>query len=276
MSIRKTLNNKLHDIRTGIGDQIEELKAEIDRRFGSLGRKSGDEILRALPEPNGMTMPLMEALEERESERSFSNEPLPDQLVSNLLFAADGINRKGGKRTTPTALNWRETDIYLLKANGIWRWVPERRALLFCALHDIREESYLLNSQFTLPPLELVYVTNYSRTRSFITDAVETIAPKIRSAAFSEEAIRELRIRSTNIDVGAKIQSVYLAAAAMGLSCVARRGCGGRPVGGLPREVDSRPHQVIRALTEHLPLSSYRRSAFHAAAIFFSRSALCY
>ena len=147
MSIRKTLNNKLHDIRTGIGDQIEELKAEIDRRFGSLGRKSGDEILRALPEPNGMTMPLMEALEERESERSFSNEPLPDQLVSNLLFAADGINRKGGKRTTPTALNWRETDIYLLKANGIWRWVPERRALLFCALHDIREESYLLSSR---------------------------------------------------------------------------------------------------------------------------------
>lgn len=197
MSIRKTLNNKLHDFRTGIGDQIEELKAEIDRRFGSLGRKSGDEILRALPEPNGMTMPLMEALEERKSERSFSNEPLPDQLVSNLLFAADGINRKGGKRTTPTALNWRETDIYLLKANGIWRWVPERRALLFCALHDIREVSYLLNSQLTLPPLELVYVTNYSRTRSFITDAVETIAPKIRSATFSEEAIRELRIRST-------------------------------------------------------------------------------
>lgn len=224
MSIRKTLNNKLHDFRTGIGDQIEELKAEIDRRFGSLGRKSGDEILRALPEPNGMTMPLMEALEERKSERSFSNEPLPDQLVSNLLFAADGINRKGGKRTTPTALNWRETDIYLLKANGIWRWVPERRALLFCALHDIREVSYLLNSQFTLPPLELVYVTNYSRTRGFIMDAVETIAPKIRSAAFSEEAIRELRIRSTNIDVGAKIQSVYLAAAAMGLSCVARTG----------------------------------------------------
>lgn len=35
MSIRKTLNNKLHDIKNGIGDQIEELKAEIDRRFGN-------------------------------------------------------------------------------------------------------------------------------------------------------------------------------------------------------------------------------------------------
>ena len=107
MSIRKTLNNKLHDIKNGIGDQIEELKAEIDRRFGNLGRRSGDEILRALPEPSGMTMPLMEALQERESERSFSNEPLPDQLVSNLLFAADGINRKGGKRTTSRTIRAR-------------------------------------------------------------------------------------------------------------------------------------------------------------------------
>ena len=60
-------------------------------------------------------MPLGDALAARRSERNFSNEPLPDPLLANLLYAADGINRSNGKRTTPSAFNWRETEIYVLK-----------------------------------------------------------------------------------------------------------------------------------------------------------------
>lgn len=134
MKIQKKALAAIAEITNELGDQFDELRAEIDRRFGE--RRSEGEVFRPLPAPLGMDMSVLTALNERRSQRNFSNEPLPDQLLSNILYAADGINRKGGKRTTATALNWRETDIYVLKANGIWRWVPERNGVLFCSLHD--------------------------------------------------------------------------------------------------------------------------------------------
>lgn len=222
MHIRKALA-AFAEFRSEIEDHFDELKMEVDRRFGPSRRADG-EVFRALPPPQGMPMTVMDALCERRSQRNFSNEPLPDQMLSNLLFAADGINRKSGRRTTATALNWRETDIYLLKANGIWRWVPERRGLLFCEMRDARDVTYLFQTPLTLPPVQFIYVANYARARNLISDAVETLAPKLSRSPLSEEEIREMRIRACTIDVGIKLQSVYLAAAAMDLACVARTG----------------------------------------------------
>ncbi len=139
MKIQKKALAAIAEITNELGDQFDELRAEIDRRFGE--RRSEGEVFRPLPAPQGMDMSVLTALNERRSQRNFSNEPLPDQLLSNILYAAAGINRKGGKRTTATALNWRETDIYVLKANGIWRWVPERNGVLFCSLHDVRDQT---------------------------------------------------------------------------------------------------------------------------------------
>lgn len=46
--------------------------------------------------------PLMRVLKDRSSSRSFSSEKLPLQILSNLLWAAFGINRQDtGKRTAP-------------------------------------------------------------------------------------------------------------------------------------------------------------------------------
>ena len=226
MQIKEKVKEKalaaFSEIKTEISDQFEELRADVARRFGE--KRPEGEVFRTLPPPAGMEMSVLEALQNRRSQRNFSNEPLPDQLLSNILYAADGINRKGGRRTTATALNWRETDIYVLKPNGIWRWVPERHGVLFCSLNDVRESTYLLQTQLTVPPVELVYVANYARTRSLLTDAIESIAPKIRKAALTESEIREARLRACTLDVGIKLQSVYLAASAMGLACVARTG----------------------------------------------------
>ena len=59
--------------------------------------------------------PVMEALSLRSSNRDFADEDLPDQTLSNLLWAAFGINRPGsGLRTAPSAVDWMETDIYVV------------------------------------------------------------------------------------------------------------------------------------------------------------------
>jgi nitroreductase len=66
-------------------------------------------------------MPLMQALNARHSTREFSSRKLPLQVLSNLLWAAFGVNRpESGKRTAPSAMNWQETDIYIATADGLY------------------------------------------------------------------------------------------------------------------------------------------------------------
>jgi hypothetical protein len=63
--------------------------------------------LTPLPPPSRVGgMPLMEALQHRQSQRNFSTQPLSEQLLSDLLWAAAGVNRPSeGGRTAPSALH---------------------------------------------------------------------------------------------------------------------------------------------------------------------------
>ena len=64
---------------------------------------------------------LMEALKERKTSRAFSARELPLEVLSNLLWAAAGVNRpESGKRTAPTAVNWQEIDIYVALKTGLY------------------------------------------------------------------------------------------------------------------------------------------------------------
>lgn len=223
MSIENKIKAKFAKLSNEVEDHFDDLKAEIERRFGK--RRSREEVFRALPAPAGLTMSLGEALAKRCSERNFSNEPLPDPLLANLLYAADGINRPNGRRTTPSAFNWRETEIYVLKPNGIWRWVPERNGLIFCSPEDIRPETHMVDLPLAaLAPVILVYVTNFERTRDLIMRLASLIVDKVKRSDWTEDVLEEARLRSTHLDVGLKLQSVSLAAAAMGLACVPRTG----------------------------------------------------
>lgn len=56
---------------------------------------------------------MLEALNNRQSAREMSEEPLSVQTLSDLLWAADGVNRKDGRRTAPSAMNMQEIDIYV-------------------------------------------------------------------------------------------------------------------------------------------------------------------
>ena len=78
-----------------------------------------------LPPRSEGGQPLTAELKLRRSTREYSDRPLPAQMLSDLLWAAFGINRPAsGDRTAP---NWRHVmviDIYLVMADGVWLFEP--------------------------------------------------------------------------------------------------------------------------------------------------------
>ena len=69
-----------------------------------------------LPPPETIGgMPLMQALKNRKSTKEFTNKAIPRGQISNLLWAAFGINRpESGKRTAATALNCQDIEVFVV------------------------------------------------------------------------------------------------------------------------------------------------------------------
>lgn len=160
-------------------------------------------------------MTLQEAFEKRRSSRDFSGEPIAEEMVSALLWAANGINRKNFKRTTPSALNWQDVSVYVVQANGIWKYLPKRHALLFIEGKDQREYFGEIKTWMKLASQHLVFVSDARKTETFTTKLID----KTFKVDFSEGELNE---RARAINVGVKVQAVYLAAVAMGLGCTCR------------------------------------------------------
>lgn len=123
----------------------------------------GTEVARLLPPQTTGGMPLMQALQARHSAREFSDKPLPGQILSDLLWAAQGVNRpETGKRTAPSARDWREIDVYLVKADGVFVYQPDGHALRKVSERDLRA----LTGKQDFPAeaaLNLVYVADTRR-----------------------------------------------------------------------------------------------------------------
>jgi SagB-type dehydrogenase family enzyme len=153
-----------------------------------------------LPEPQKTGgMPLFEALNLRQSLRDYTIQEIDLQTKSNLLWAAFGVNREDGKRTSPTARDWREFDIYVVTAAGWYVYDAERHLLLKMSSDDRRE--YAGRQDFVhTAPLTLIYVADYDRM---------------------EGASDEIRDFYSATDVGFISQNVYLFCASEGLgTCV--------------------------------------------------------
>ncbi|HVX66270.1 MAG TPA: SagB/ThcOx family dehydrogenase [Bryobacteraceae bacterium] len=106
--------------------------------------------------------PLMQALSERKTTRSFSEEKIAPQMLSNLLWAADGINRADGRRTAPSPHNSQEIDVYVMTAEGAYLYDARRHALQPVAAGDSR---HLAGTQdfVARAPLNLVFVADFAR-----------------------------------------------------------------------------------------------------------------
>ena len=117
-----------------------------------------------LPKPNttGGT-PLMETLANRKSSRQFSSKDIPLQILSDMLWAAWGVNRsESGKRTAPSAVNWQEIDIYVALKHGLYLYDASEHTLLHVFSEDIRgltgRQEFVKHA-----PVNLIFVADHAR-----------------------------------------------------------------------------------------------------------------
>ena len=157
------------------------------------------EAIKLPPPKTAGGMSLLEALKLRQSQRAFSPQPLSEQTLSTLLWAACGVNRTdSGKRTAPTAVNWQEIDVYVAKADGLFRYDAKAHALQPVLSEDIRARAGKQDFMKTAPAV-LIYVS----------DCAKITGPAKEQQDFFSAT-----------DTGFVSQNVYLCCAAEGLATV--------------------------------------------------------
>ncbi len=145
--------------------------------------------------------PLFDALWQRQSQRSFAPQPLAEQQLSDVLWAAAGINRPElGGRTAPSALNAQEVTVYAAMASGLFRYEPDTHRLVQVSAGDVRRVTGYQDFVDDAP-LDLVYVADHTRMK---------LVPAAQRSAYAFAA------------AGAMMQNVYLCCASQGLAAVTR------------------------------------------------------
>ncbi len=109
---------------------------------------------------------IMKAFEKRASATSFSSRELSLQDLSDLLWASAGINRpENGKRTSPTAVNAQDIDVYVLMKSGAYLYDAKTHTLKGVAAGDNRKMVSERQTNFANAPVMLVMVSDISRFR---------------------------------------------------------------------------------------------------------------
>ena len=145
-------------------------------------------------------IPIMQALEKRQSTRQFSSKELSLQDISDLLWAANGINRPDGKRTAPSALNKQDIDIYVIMKEGAYLYDAKANSLQPIAKGDHRAAVAGSQDFVKSAPVSLVLVSDLSRFGN-IADHTKLMAA---------------------VDAGIVCQNINIFCAATGLATVPR------------------------------------------------------
>jgi len=168
-----------------------------------------------LPVPRlGARATLRDALQRRQTTREIGERKLPLQLLSNLLWAACGVNRKKGPfghpgLTAASASDSQEIDLYLALEAGVFRFDPRRHRLLPVVADDLRPLAIGRGQRemATDAPVQIVYVADVHRLT--------------HTAGFEEPGLHDPEIQKSYyyVDTGLIAGNVYLFAAAHGLAC---------------------------------------------------------
>ena len=155
-----------------------------------------------LPEPDkNVPMTLYQALQQRKSVREYSSKDIDDMELSQLLWAAVGINRPDGHLTAPTAVNAQDITVYVCRKDGAYLYVAKDNALQKVSDKDLRKEVASAQQFAAEAPISLVIVTDNAKFRGGSTNG-----PTISGA----------------IDAGYVSQNIDLACEALGLVTVPR------------------------------------------------------
>jgi nitroreductase len=176
--------------------------------------KLGAKVVKLPPPQMEGGKPLMQALKLRQSTRgNFGpEEKLSLQTLSNLLWAANGVNRPDGHRTAPTAAGWNNIDIYVTTADGLFLYDAPQHVLKVISEKDVRATCGLeglasgkTNQDFAkTAPVSLVYVADMSKTKGMKWNN-EDVGPLWSYA-----------------NAAAIAENVYLFCASEGLACILR------------------------------------------------------
>ncbi|MDR0510755.1 MAG: SagB/ThcOx family dehydrogenase [Rikenellaceae bacterium] len=118
-----------------------------------------------LPQPVKLLKPnlerganIMKALSDRRAVRQFADREISLVDLSDLLWAADGINREDGRRTAPSARNRQNISIYVCRAEGSYLYNPKTSVLEPVSGVDLRWDK--------IAPLYLILVSNVDDSMS--------------------------------------------------------------------------------------------------------------
>lgn len=137
--------------------------------------------------------PLMQALSQRKSSRNFVDKELSVDVLSNLLWAANGFNRED-KRTAPTANDKQEVELFVALKSGVYFYDAKNTMLKLIKDGDHRKST---------------------GSQDFVANASVNI---ILVADMDKASSREYAYT----DCGFVAQNIYLFAASEGLGAVSR------------------------------------------------------
>jgi nitroreductase len=151
---------------------------------------------------------VLAALKERRTIRNISSEKLPAQMLSNLLWAAFGVNRQDGPfrgpgRTAASASNSQEIDLYVALPEGVYLYEAVGHRLRPVVAGDFRARSG--RRAAARAPVNIFYVVDIA---------------KYSKAPFQEPGLRDPEVQKSYyyVATGLIAANVYLFAASQGLA----------------------------------------------------------
>ena len=151
---------------------------------------------------------VLAALKERRTNRNVSDKPLPPQMLSNLLWAAFGVNRqdspfRGPGRTAASASNSQEIDLYVALPEGVYLYEAVPHRLTPVVAGDLRRRAGRRSA--ARAPVNIFYVVDIA---------------KYSKAPFQEPGLRDPEVQKSYyyVATGLIAANVYLFAASQGLA----------------------------------------------------------
>jgi SagB-type dehydrogenase family enzyme len=144
---------------------------------------------------------VMKALSDRQSTREFDTKELSLQDLSDLLWAANGINREDGKRTAPSAMNRQEIDVYVVNKDGSYLYDPVSHTLKGVTPGDFRKAVAVSQEWAATAPVSIILVANLEKLGDPKSENTRSMAA---------------------LDAGIVNQNIHIFCAAVGLATVPR------------------------------------------------------